>query len=365
MSGLARTLAVTLTGLTGHIVEVEAHCAPGLPAFTLVGLPDAAVRESRERVRAALSTCGVTWGERRLTVNLSPADLPKTGTGFDVSLALAVLAARGELPRRALASLAGTVFIGELGLDASVRPVRGVLPAVHAAARAGVERVVVPAEAQAEKPAEEPAGKPDKEAATPAWLTREAARAQRRSSRRSQQRSDDDILLDGSTIVGRPASRAGAHWAGVLLSLVLLPMAWFFVHGAADVLTRTVEPHRFAFSPSAITELVAGLLIMSLALWTARRSSLGSIVVGALSAVLGLLFLLLPASMNGIVGPVLDRLAAQSALGADLAAYFWTDAFSGKFVVLGLFMIMVGIVSHSARRAGRREQEIINRGRRF
>ena len=62
---------------------------------------------------------------------------------------------------------------------------------------------------------------------------------------------------------------------------------------------------------------------------------------------------------------VLDRLAAQSALGADLAAYFWTDAFSGKFVVLGLFMIMVGIVSHSARRAGRREQEIINRGRRF
>ena len=222
-----------------------------------------------------------------------------------------------------------------------------------------------PAEAQAEKPAEEPAGKPDKEAATPAWLTREAARAQRRSSRRSQQRSDDDILLDGSTIVGRPASRAGAHWAGVLLSLVLLPMAWFFVHGAADALTRTVEPHRFAFSPSAITELVAGLLIMSLALWTARRSSLGSIVVGALSAVLGLLFLLLPASMNGIVGPVLDRLAAQSALGADLAAYFWTDAFSGKFVVLGLFMIMVGIVSHSARRAGRREQEIINRGRRF
>ena len=125
MSGLARTLAATLTGLTGHIVEVEAHCAPGLPAFTLVGLPDAAVRESRERVRAALSTCGVTWGERRLTVNLSPADLPKTGTGFDVSMALAVLAARGELPRRALASLAGAVFIGELGLDASVRPVRG------------------------------------------------------------------------------------------------------------------------------------------------------------------------------------------------------------------------------------------------
>ena len=222
-----------------------------------------------------------------------------------------------------------------------------------------------PAREQTGDAAEEPTGKPAEESTTPAWLAREADRAQRRSSRRSRQRSDDDILLDGSTIVGRPASRAGAHWAGVLMSLVLLPMAWFFVHGAADALTRTVEPRRFAFSPSAITELVAGLLIMSLALWTARRSSLGSIVVGALSAVLGLLFLLLPTPMNGLVGPVLDRLTVQSTLGADLAAYFWTDAFSGKFVVLGLFMVMVGIVSHSARRAGRREQEIINRGRRF
>ena len=222
-----------------------------------------------------------------------------------------------------------------------------------------------PAQERAGKPDGETTGTPAKEAETPAWLTREAARAQRRSSRRSRQRSDDDILLDGSTIVGRPASRAGAHWAGVLMSLVLLPAAWFFVHGAADVLTSTVEPHRFAFNPKAIFELVAGLLTMGVALWTACRSSLGSIVVGALSAVLGLLFLLLPTPMNGLVGPVLDRLTAQSTLGADLAAYFWTDAYSGKFVVLGLFMVMVGVVSHSARRAGRREQEIIDRGRRF
>lgn len=222
-----------------------------------------------------------------------------------------------------------------------------------------------PAQERAGKPDGETTGTPAKEAETPAWLTREAARAQRRSSRRSRQRSDDDILLDGSTIVGRPASRAGAHWAGVLMSLVLLPAAWFFVHGAADVLTSTVEPHRFAFDPKAIFELVAGLLTMGVALWTACRSSLGSIVVGALSAVLGLLFLLLPTPMNGLVGPVLDRLTAQSTLGADLAAYFWTDAYSGKFVVLGLFMVMVGVVSHSARRAGRREQEIIDRGRRF
>ena len=240
-------------------------------------------------------------------------------------------------------------------------------PPGTARARSGADarKPAEPAQEQAGKPAEEPTGKAPEEAETPAWLTREAARAQRRSSRRSRQRSDDDILLDGSTIVGRPASRAGAHWAGVLLSLVLLPVAWFFVHGAADVLTNTVEPHRFAFNPKAIFELVACLLTMSVALWTACRSSLGSIVVGALSAVLGLLFLLLPTPMNGLVGPVLDRLTAQSTLGADLAAYFWTDAYSGKFVVLGLFMIMVGVVSHSARRAGRREQEVIDRGRRF
>ena len=126
--GLARTLAVTLTGLAGHIVEVEAHAAQGLPGFTLVGLPDAAVRESRERVRAALSTCGVTWGEQRLTVNLSPADLRKTGTGLDLALALAVLGARGWLGRSAAGILGRTVYIGELGLDGSVHSVRGVLP---------------------------------------------------------------------------------------------------------------------------------------------------------------------------------------------------------------------------------------------
>ncbi|WP_136313776.1 YifB family Mg chelatase-like AAA ATPase [Actinomyces procaprae] len=143
--GLARTLAVTLTGLAGHLVDVEAHSAHGLPGFTLVGLPDTAVRESRERVRAALSTCGVTWGEHRLTVNLSPADLPKTGTGFDLALALAVLGARGQLPERAINHMARTVYIGELGLDGTVHPVRGILPAVRAAADAGVTEVVVAA----------------------------------------------------------------------------------------------------------------------------------------------------------------------------------------------------------------------------
>ena len=148
--GLAHTLAVTLTGLAGHIVDVEAHAVQGLPGFTLVGLPDAAVRESRERVRAALSTCGVTWGEQRLTVNLSPADLRKTGTGLDLALALAVLGARGRLGRSAAGLLRRTVYIGELGLDGSVHSVRGVLPSVQAAVAAGVEEIVVAREAAAE-----------------------------------------------------------------------------------------------------------------------------------------------------------------------------------------------------------------------
>ena len=148
--GLARTLAVTLTGLTGHIVDVEAHATQGLPGFTLVGLPDAAVRESRERVRAALSTCGVTWGEQRLTVNLSPADLRKTGTGLDLALALAVLGARGRLGQSAAGALGRTVYIGELGLDGSVHSVRGILPSVQAAVAAGVGEIVVGQEAAAE-----------------------------------------------------------------------------------------------------------------------------------------------------------------------------------------------------------------------
>ena len=147
---LARTLAITLAGLDGHLVDVEAHAAPGLPSFTLVGLPDAAVRESRERVRAALTTCGLRWGEQRLTVNLSPADLPKSGTGLDLALALAVLGARDALPAQALPELARTVYVGELGLDGSVHAVRGVLPSVHAAVAAGVRDVVVSAASASE-----------------------------------------------------------------------------------------------------------------------------------------------------------------------------------------------------------------------
>jgi magnesium chelatase family protein len=138
---LGRTQAVALLGLEGHLVEVEAHIASGLPAFVLVGLPDASLTESRDRVRAALGNAGFQLPARRITVSLSPASLPKTGSGFDLAVAVALLAAAGRVNP---ASTAAALHLGELGLDGRLRPVRGVLPAVLAAARAGRRRVIVP-----------------------------------------------------------------------------------------------------------------------------------------------------------------------------------------------------------------------------
>ncbi|GAA3812244.1 YifB family Mg chelatase-like AAA ATPase [Cellulomonas soli] len=138
---LGRTLAVALVGLVGHVVEVEAHLAPSLPAFALVGLPDASLAESRDRVRAAVTSSGLAWPNRRITVNLSPATLPKSGSVFDLGIAVATLAGADVVPAQAVA---GVVHLGELGLDGRLRPVRGVLPAVAAAVAAGHDRVVVP-----------------------------------------------------------------------------------------------------------------------------------------------------------------------------------------------------------------------------
>jgi magnesium chelatase family protein len=144
---LGRALAVAIVGLHGHLVEVEADIATGLPTFGLVGLPDTSLQESRDRVRAAASNSGFPLPQQRLTVNLSPAALPKAGTGFDLAIAAALLSASGTAP---LPTVNRYVHIGELGLDGRVRPVRGVLPAVLAAVEAGRPDVVVPHENQAE-----------------------------------------------------------------------------------------------------------------------------------------------------------------------------------------------------------------------
>ena len=138
---VARSYAVGLVGLDGHVVEVEADLAQGLPGLTVIGLPDAALAEARDRVRAAVVNSGQPWPQRRITLALSPAWLPKRGSGFDLALAAAVLAAQGVVPADALAD---RVLLGELGLDGHVRAVRGVLPAALVARSAGVERLVVP-----------------------------------------------------------------------------------------------------------------------------------------------------------------------------------------------------------------------------
>ena len=134
--------SMTVTGITGHSVAVECYISNGLPSFEIVGLPDAAVKEARERVRAAAKTSGMKFPNSRITLNLAPANVKKSGTHFDLPILLSILSASGGIPR----PRSTNAFIGELGLDGSVRPVSGVLPMVLAAKRAGFENVFVPAE---------------------------------------------------------------------------------------------------------------------------------------------------------------------------------------------------------------------------
>ena len=140
MAGYGRAAAVALRGLAGVIVQAEAVLTAGLSRFSLIGLPDAGLSESRDRVRAAVINSQITWPQASLTVSLAPASIPKQGSSFDLAIAIAVLRAEGKIRP---AELSETVFIAELGLDGSLRPVRGVLPSVPAAVRAGFSAVCV------------------------------------------------------------------------------------------------------------------------------------------------------------------------------------------------------------------------------
>ena len=142
---LGRTYAVSLVGMNGHVVEVEADIGQTLPAFVLLGLPDASLNEAKDRIRAAARNAGVPLSRRKITVNLIPASLPKRGSAFDLAIVMSALAAAGDVR-----GCGTTVFIAELGLDGQLRPVRGVLPAVMAAVEAGYRSVVVADENAAE-----------------------------------------------------------------------------------------------------------------------------------------------------------------------------------------------------------------------
>ncbi len=143
---LARAFSVALVGVTGHVVEIEVDIANGLVGMILVGLPDTALREARDRIHAAIVNSGEQWPQRKITVALSPASLPKRGSWFDLAITVALLTAAGAVPRPASD---GVMFFGELGLDGRLRPVRGVLPAVVAAAADGRFGTVMVAEQNA------------------------------------------------------------------------------------------------------------------------------------------------------------------------------------------------------------------------
>jgi magnesium chelatase family protein len=144
---LARAITFALVGLEPRRVEVEAHIASGVPAFTLVGLVDRACQEAKQRVRSGIKSAELNWPDNKSTVNLAPAELKKEGSGFDLPIALALLAASGQIPRDRLAE---HVSCGELALDGRLRRVGGVLAVAEGARRAGIERILCAHDASAE-----------------------------------------------------------------------------------------------------------------------------------------------------------------------------------------------------------------------
>ncbi|HJT38690.1 MAG TPA: YifB family Mg chelatase-like AAA ATPase [Actinomycetota bacterium] len=138
---IAKTESVAVVGMDGHPVDVEIAVAQGLPAFTIVGLPDTSIQEARERVRAAIQSCGETWPLKRVTVNLSPAHLRKAGSSFDLAMALGVLVAEKRIDQDRLRTVC---VLGELSLDGGIRRIHGVLPAAIAASQAGARALMVP-----------------------------------------------------------------------------------------------------------------------------------------------------------------------------------------------------------------------------
>ena len=138
---LAKFSGFTLIGLSGERVEVEVDTASGLPSFDIVGLPDASVKESKERVRSAIKNSGKRFPNHKITVNLAPADLKKEGAGLDLPIALGIMKASGQLVPK---DLADTVFIGELSLDGSIRGVTGILPMLISAREKGFKNAIIP-----------------------------------------------------------------------------------------------------------------------------------------------------------------------------------------------------------------------------
>jgi magnesium chelatase family protein len=220
---VARAHSIALVGVEGYPVEIESDIENGLPSLFLVGLPDTALREARDRIRAAIINSGEQWPQRRITVGLSPASLPKRGSGFDLGIAVSILAAAGAVPTAAIDGLA---LVGELGLDGRLRPVRGVLPAIAAAASAGFGQAAV-AQANAEEAALVPGLRVIGAATLTAllgWLRGERGSPETSTPGTGGDRGDDDATPgpagpagparprpDLSEVLGQPVARRAAE----------------------------------------------------------------------------------------------------------------------------------------------------------
>jgi len=203
---LACVRSAMLFGVEGLIVDVQVHVSTGLPSYTVVGLPDAAVRESRDRVRAALLSSGLTWPLRRVTVNLAPSGVRKSGPGLDLPFALGLMLAAEELPAGVLD---GVGVIGELGLDGSLRPVPGVLATTDALHRSGTIAVIVPAGNAAEAAL---VGGVRVLPATSLIEARDALRA-RVTGRRRPERSRATTATGRATTTPGPTSPSSGAWS--------------------------------------------------------------------------------------------------------------------------------------------------------
>jgi magnesium chelatase family protein len=138
---LARISSAAVMGVQSHPIMVEVDCAEGLPGFSMVGLPDSAVKEARDRVFSAMRNKGYRIPNRRITINLSPADIPKVGSSYDLPIALGLLMASEQVENT---DVSDSLFVGELSLDGLVQPIRGILPIVLEAFRLGFKKVYVP-----------------------------------------------------------------------------------------------------------------------------------------------------------------------------------------------------------------------------
>jgi magnesium chelatase family protein len=211
---LARAWSVALFGIDGVLVEIEADIGGGRPKTQILGLPDASLNEARERVRSAIRNTGLSWPDELVTLGLSPAALPKVGAGYDLALACSVLVAAQLAPPE---RLDGTVLIGELALDGRIRPVRGVLPGLLAARRAGMKRAVVPTKTLSEAAlvSDIEVGGADRLADVIGWLRGEEGRLLEPGPEQSDPQPEPPDLVD---VLGQPEARwalevaaAGGH----------------------------------------------------------------------------------------------------------------------------------------------------------